>query len=85
MKRGGLAVPNPCEIAEFALTTWNAMKRHLVTSLVEDDILFDPNKYPHAVSLASMGTRKDPLTREQLVLEERGEHNAATKRKDERM
>ena len=60
------------------------MTRHIMTSIVEDDILFDPNKYPHAVSLASMGTRKDPLTREQLVLEERVENNAATKRKDER-
>ena len=85
MKKGGLAVRNPCEIVEFALKTLKAMTRHLMTSIVEDDILFDPNKYPHAVSLASMGTRKDPLTREQLVLEERGEHNAATKRKDERM
>ena len=80
VKTGGLAVRNPIETAEYALETSKMTTRHLVASLVDNDVLFDPNEHRRAVSLASVGARKERLTREQLVLEERGDDNAATKK-----
>ena len=84
VKTGGLAVCNPCKTAEYALETRKMMTRNLVTSLVENDVLFDAVEHRRAVSLASVGARKERLTQERLVLEECGEHNPATKRRDER-
>ena len=72
VKTGGVAVRNPLETAEYALETLKMMARHLVSSLVDNDVLFDPNKYRRAVSLASVGAQKERLTRERLVLEDRG-------------
>ena len=60
------------------------MTRHLVSSLVEDDVPFDPSEHPRTVSLASVGARKDRLTRERQVLEVRGELDHNTKDRDDR-
>ena len=60
------------------------MTRHLVSSLVDNDVPFDPNEHRRDVSLASVGARKKRLTRERLVLEERGDVDAATKKRDAR-
>ena len=84
VKTGGLAVRNPLETAEYALDTSKVMTRHLVSSLVDNDVPFDPNEHRRAVSLASVGARKKRLTRERLVLEERGDVDAATKTRDAR-
>ena len=62
VKMGGLAVHNPCETAKFALEISKAMTRHLVTSLVKDNVLFNQNEHRRAVLLASVVAGKDCLT-----------------------
>ena len=59
VKTGGLAVRNPIETAEYALKTSKMMTRHLVTSLVENYVLFDPSEHRRAVSLESVGARTE--------------------------
>ena len=58
VKTGGLTVHNPCRTAEYALKTSKTMTRHIITSLVENEVLFDPNEHRWAVSLASVCARK---------------------------
>ena len=55
VKTGGLAVRNPLETAEYDLETSKMMTRHLVSPLVDNDVLFNPNEHRRAVSLASVG------------------------------
>ena len=77
-------VRKPLKTAEYTLETSKMTTKHLVSCLVENDVLFDPNEHRQAVSLASVGPRKERLTRERLVLEDRDDLDNTNKNRDAR-